>query len=144
MMKPLLRTAAIIIAGLCASGAAQAATTDALTNLPLYPKNEFASKDVQNVCGTSVQNATYSALSGNLSQVDAWYAGHLHGFKMTHGATRNYPYDIFVNADATMSVTVAGSGPNRGVEAIVYHKNARPQSRSNLMNWLDGGSPICS
>jgi hypothetical protein len=122
---------------------AAAAATDPLTGLPLYSQAHYASSDTQNVCGTQVKDATYGSGSGNLATVDRWYAGSLHGFKMIHGATRNYPYDVFVNADLTKSVTILGSGPKTGVEGIVYHSNPKPASPANLLNWLDGGTSIC-
>jgi hypothetical protein len=142
MSKPFVRVFGIIAFGITASGV-NAAQTDTLTRLPLYPGTAYASSDTQNVCGTKVRSATYSPKSANLATVDRWYAAHLNGFKLVHGTTRDYPYDVFVRADDTMSVTILGSGPNSGVEAIVYHSNAKPSSAANLINWLDGSASIC-
>jgi hypothetical protein len=142
MLKPRVQILALISLGLCASGA-RAAQNDPLTRLPVYPETEYASSDTQNVCGTKVQDATYSARSDNLATVDRWYAAHFRGFSLIHGTNRDYPYDAFVRPDDTLSVSVLGSGPNEGVEAIVYHRNAKPANASNLTNWLDGGDPIC-
>lgn len=146
MFKPHVQTFSVILVALAialAASGAQAAQTDPLTRLALYPGIKVLTTDSQDVCGTKVRNATYSAVSGNLATFDRWYAGHLSGFKVVHGSNRNYPYDVFINSDATMSVSVLGSGPQGGVEAVIYHRNAKPASVSNLTNWLDGSDPLC-
>lgn len=126
-----------------AAGGARAATTDPLTRLPLYPGMEYLSASSEGVCGTTVREATYDPRQGNLTTVDRWFAAHLAGFKILHGTHRNYPYDVFINSDGTLSVSILGSGPNRGVEGVVYHRNAKPASLGNLTNWLDGSDPLC-
>lgn len=142
MFKRLGPLLGVVLAGLVTS-AAGAAQTDPLTRLPLYPGIQHLTSDAQPVCGTNVSNATYSPVHGDLATVDRWYASHLSGFNVLHGKNRNYPYDVFVNGDGTASVSILGSGPKTGVEAVVYHHNAKPASMSNLTNWLDGADPLC-
>jgi hypothetical protein len=132
----------IVLAGLAAGGAG-AASIDPLTRLPIYPGMEYVSASSEGVCGTMIREATYSPRQGNLTTVDQWFAAHLAGFKRIHGTNRNYPYDVFINSDGTLSVSILGSGPNRGVEGVVYHRNAKPASLGNLTNWLDGSDPLC-
>jgi hypothetical protein len=141
MFKPFVSIFSVILITLAASpgGAAQ---TDPITQLPLYPGITFVNKAAQNVCGTTVASDTFSA-QGAIATVEAWYSAHLNGFKKIKGAARNYPYDIFVNADSTSSVTVMGSGVKNAMEAVIYHHNAKPASPINLTNWLDGGDPVC-
>jgi hypothetical protein len=127
-----------------ASTAAQAAGTDPLTGLPLYPGMESAGPAVaEDVCGTQVKNSTYTPREGNLAAIDGWYAHHLTSFNVNHGQNRNYPYDIFVSADGTTSITILGSGPKTGVQGVVYHKNAKPASMVNIANWLTGANALC-
>jgi hypothetical protein len=142
MFKPFVSiVSAILITSAASPGGA--AQTDPITQLPLYPRITFVSKAAQNVCGTTVTIDTFSAEDDAIATVDAWYAGHLSGFKKIKGNSRNCAYDIFVNADSTSSVTVIGSGPKNAVEAVVYHHNPKPASPINLTNWLDGGDPLC-
>jgi hypothetical protein len=138
-------TTILVLALFCAlrASAMGGAQTEPLTRLPLYPGLHAVSTDAQDVCGTNVRNATYSPGNVNLATVDRWYRSHLRGFKMLHGTNRNYPYDVFVAADATASVTILGSGPKTGVEGVVYHRNSKPASLGNLTAWLDGSDPIC-
>jgi hypothetical protein len=142
MLKSIVQGLSVVLVGLAAS-AAQAASTDPLTRLPLYTGLHYVSAVSQNVCGTTVRDATYSPKNGNLATLDQWYASHLAGFKIIHGTNRNYPYDVFINSDGTMAVSILGSGPNRGVEGVVYHRNAKPASLTNQTNWLDGSDPLC-
>jgi hypothetical protein len=142
-MKRFIQVAGAL-AAIAMATAVQAAGNDSLTGLPLYPDMESAGAPAsQDVCGTPVTSSTYSPRHGDLATLDGWYKQRLHGFTMNHGVNRNYPYDIFTNADGTKSVTILGSGPKTGVEGVVYHKNPKPSSMINLSNWLTGANALC-
>ena len=145
MFKPLAQIFSVTLIALAAT-AVQAAQSDPLTGLPLYPGMYFANKNSQNVCGTMVSTSTYSPSNGKLAALEAWFAGHLNGFKLVHGTVRHYPYDAFINADSTLSVSILGSDTKNGVDGVLYHRNAKPASTEkteDLTNWFDGGDPLC-
>jgi len=124
-----------------------AASSDPVTSLPLYPALLFATKQSADVCGTPVSSSTYSPGDAKLVAIEGWFASHLKGFKLIHGTARSYPLDAFVNSDTTLSVSIGGSrSVKNGVDVVIYHRNPKPASadkKIDLINWFDGGDPIC-
>lgn len=127
MLIPVLRAAAI---GCIAFGvtcvAAQAAATDALTGLPLYPAAPFTMKlPDSSYCGTATHGTMYMP-DGKVAAIDKWYAAHLPGFHLFRGFT-DRTQDTFAKPDLTAAVTITGE-PNKGggVYAISYVRFAKP------------------
>ena len=127
MFKPIVQMCGIALIALAAT-AAQAAQSDPLTGMPIFPGTSYVSKASQDVCGTTVSTATYSPGTAMLNTIEAWFTAHLTGFKLVHGTVWRSPYDAFVNADTTSSVSIVGSDTKNGVDAVYYHRNAKPAS----------------
>lgn len=146
MLRSLVPIFGIVLIALT-STVVQAAQTDPLTAMPLYPGLFFVSKKSQDVCGTTVSSSTYSPGNATRTAIEAWFAGHLTGFKLIHGTVRSSPFDAFVNADTTLSVSIWGSTTvKNGLDGVEYHRNPKPASAdkmTDLINWFDGGDPIC-
>ena len=146
MVKSLVPIFGIVLFALSSTGI-EAAKTDPLTVMPLYPGIFFVSKKSQDICGTTVSSATYSPGNATRSAIEAWFAVHLKGFKLIHGTVRSTPLDAFVNPDTTLSVSIWGSTTvKNGLDGVEYHRNPKPASAdktTDLINWFDGGDPIC-
>lgn len=143
MFRPIVRSFSVLALTLTASAAL--AATEPLSHLPLYPGIAFTSKDTQNVCGTKVAESIYSNIHGDLPTVDRWYATHLSGFTIVHGKNRPQPFDIFVNADRTDSITISATGAKASVDAVIYRHNPKPAgpAAQSIIEWIEGGAALC-
>jgi hypothetical protein len=114
---------------------AQAAATDALTGLPVFPGMPFTMKlPDSSYCGTAMQGNMYmpvrsiSKTDSSVDAIDRWYATHLPGFHLIRGFS-DRTQDTFSKPDLTAEVTVTGE-PDKsgGVYAISYMRFAKPMT----------------
>jgi hypothetical protein len=112
------------------TGTADAATSDTLTGLPLYPGAPFIMKiPTSSFCGVQLQSTMYMP-GGKVATIDGWYAAHLHGFHFYHAVDGNgRTQDEFAKPDDTAAVNITGDPKNSpDIYAISYAKFAHPLS----------------
>jgi hypothetical protein len=112
------------------NGTADAATSDSLTGLPLYPGAPFTMKLPNSTfCGVALQGTMYMP-DGKIATIERWYAAHLSGFHFYHavdGSERTQ--DEFAKPDGTVAINITGDPKNSpDIYAISYAKFARPLS----------------
>jgi hypothetical protein len=76
------------------------------------------------MCKSTAQMNFYTARSGKVDVVIAWYLETLKGFKHTHGYGSGRSQDTFYNAAGTLMVSItskpAAQGRNADVYSIIY------------------------
>lgn len=107
----------VLLAAALAATAFTEPATDQLTGLPLYPSSGPAvAMPDSHVCKSAFQGAFYQVTGAKVDAVDAWFAGHLTGFRLRkHPQTaKGGSQDTFVNAAGTLEVTVTGEHNDSG------------------------------